>query len=113
MFHKKTPSFTPFPYWNGYIYLIQEKDNVDNNIYTIGRTESGYEKGSLKKIDGYEEGYKEILIIPCENSEGKEIELKNIFKEKFVHIGKSFQGDVEEMKREIEKICNPEKIKND
>lgn len=84
------------------LYLLRKAHFVNSNepIYKIGR--SSYLYGRMQQ---YDNGTIVYLMIECNNSEARERELINIFKNKFkfikYHGNESFEGDIHIMKQTI------------
>ena len=82
-----------------YIYLIWEREfwSQNINIYKIGKSK----QENCRRLQAYPKGSRLIMIITVEHVDQTELELINIFKQKFIQrsdIGTEyFQGDCKSM----------------
>lgn len=82
-----------------YVYLIQTSGYVcKDNIYKVGRTQK-----RIKRLDGYEKGYRIYLFVRVKNSYRIEDAMIKQFNHKFTNqpeIGREyFKGDLSEMRQ--------------
>jgi hypothetical protein len=96
----------------GYLYIIHVREFLDRKIYKIGRT-----RDIIKRISQYPKGSKCILFIKCEEHILLETTVIKIFNEKFIQkieIGTEYyEGDIEEMKKEMISITNEYVVNED
>lgn len=99
-----------------YIYLLQDGKDKDTNVYKIGRTvQKGGDGRKLQRLQGYTKGTIPYNIWKVNTMLVKQIEkeIKDQFKECYhlVRGSEWFQGDVKQMKNDIDKII--ENMNND
>lgn len=91
-----------------YIYLLREREFIktNENIYKIGRSNQNNDQ----RVKQYPKGSKLIIQTICSDCKLSENEIISVFKEKYIHrndIGNEyFEGDVFEMRRDINKIID-------
>lgn len=91
-----------------YIYLIQDGYDIGTNIYKIGRTFQDGDSRSLKRLKNYSKGtiihnlwrVDEEVVIEIERK------IKNILKPQLFRGSEWFEGDVCEIKKQIDTIID-------
>jgi hypothetical protein len=87
----------------GYVYLLREREfiRLREKTYKIGRSEQSFGK----RLVSYPKGSEIIMTLKVDNCREAEGEIMKIFKKKFKHrpeYGREyFEGDVENMKKQI------------
>jgi hypothetical protein len=93
-----------------YIYLIQDGNDRDTDIYKIGRTSQHGDSRQIKRLSNYSKGtvVHNIWKVDPDLLNDIENEIKMKLKSKFVKArgAEWFEGNVHEMKKEIDTIIN-------
>ena len=86
-----------------YLYLIQDKNDINTNIYKIGKTTQLPDK----RFKGYSEGTYPLCIFKVDDCGQRENELKNIFREKYkLERGyEYFRGNINSMIQDFVNLC--------
>ena len=86
------------------LYLIQEVRDLNTNIYKIGKTTRSY----VTRINEYPIGTYEIRVAKVDDCKKREIELINIFKNKYklVRGREYFSGNIKSMIIDFTNFCN-------
>jgi T5orf172 domain-containing protein len=89
-----------------YIYLLKDRTSIElnNNIFKIGKTK----QENLKRFNGYQKGFKIILLIKCNNCNDIESKIINKFKIKYIQCNdygtEYFEGNYLQMIIDITEI---------
>lgn len=93
-----------------YIYLLQDGCEKGSNIYKIGRTVQSQDTRKLARFQTYLKGTIIYNLFHVEYTQICEVEkkIKQAFKKKYIPVrGQEwFEGNVRDMKKEIDKIID-------
>lgn len=96
----------------GYIYLLQDGKDKGTKIYKIGRSlQKGGDSRKLSRIQAYSPGSVQYGIWKIEDETTLNLiekKIKDLFKQKYLLVqgAEWFQGDVKQMKKDIDKLVD-------
>lgn len=99
---------------NNYIYILQEREHINANtqIFKIGKTK----QENVKRIKQYPKGSRLILQLECFDCDIVEKKIIELFKNKYIQktdIGTEyFEGNIDEMKKDIFNECQQDSSSN-
>ena len=87
-----------------YLYLIQDNQDIGSNVYKIGKTT----QSPSDRFKGYSKGTYPIRISQVDDCHIREIELINLFKNKYILFrGREyFNGNLNDMIKEFNNLCD-------
>lgn len=94
-----------------YIYLLQDGNDKNTNIYKIGRTtQDGNDTRTLRRLKDYSQGTTVYNIFYVPNHQVCRIEshIKTVFKKKYILFRGTewFEGNIYDMKKDIDTIID-------